>query len=417
MIHRIAERVRGGLFLLAASACFAQSLTQRGFLETGLAVYPETAIGDSGHLIGGALLDYEVSYKLSSSLSLSGGILARTDTHHEVDRALAFSWWDRERARQALAFQKLSLTYTKGPVTLELGKQFIRWGKADILNPTDRFAPRDYVDVVKNDFLAVTAARLTAGNQSNSVELVWVPRFTPSRIPLLGQRWVVLPALPLDLHPSALDGGAQIPGGQQFGARWNHIGQAAEFSFSFYEGYNHLPLVDPSLVSRHLELYLSLRRRYPNMRMAGSDVAIPFRLFTLKAETAYFTSPNKDADDYLIYVMQLERQKGEWLFVGGYAGQYVTEKRSLFDFAPDRGLTRAFLGRAGYTIDANRSVAFETAVRQDGGGIWAKLEYTHAFRENWRVTTGYTWIHGESDDFLGQYHRNSFASLAIRYSF
>jgi len=244
-----------------------------------------------------------------------------------------------------------------------------------------------------------------------------VPRFTPSRIPLIGQRWVVLPPLPLNAHLPVLDAKAQFPGGPQFGGRWNHIGRSAEFSVSFYQGYNHLPLVDPQLVSRHLQLYLQLRRLYPDMRMAGTDAAIPFRWFTVKTEAAYFTSSNKQADDYLIYVAQLERQKGEWLFVGGYAGQYVTEKRSVFDFAPDRGLTRAFLGRAGYTIDAGRSVALETAVRQNGKGVWVKLEYTQSFREHWRVTTGFTWIRGEPEDFLGQYHRNSFASLAIRYSF
>ena len=409
--------MRNGLFLIVATTCFAQSFSQRGFLETGLSVYPEAAVGDSGRAVAGAVFSYEASYRLSGPLLLRGGFEARTDTHREVERGFALSWWDRERARPALAVRTWSATYTKGLVNLELGKQFIRWGKADILNPTDRFAPRDYVDVVRNDFLAISAARLTVGNQSNSLDLVWAPRFTPSRTPLLGQRWVVLPPLPLPVRLPVLDGGAQIPGGPQFGARWNHIGRAVEFSLSYYEGYNHLPLIEPRLVSRRLEPYLSLKRLYPSMRMAGIDAAIPFRPFTVKAEAAYFNSPKKDADDYLMYVAQLERQEGEWLFVGGYAGEYVAEKRSLFDFAPDRGLTRAFLGRAGYTIDATRSVALETAVRQNGEGVWAKLEYTQAFREHWRLTAGFTWIRGAAGDFLGQYHRNSHASLAVRYSF
>ncbi|HKW96881.1 MAG TPA: hypothetical protein VJN43_04065 [Bryobacteraceae bacterium] len=406
-----------GQLLLLAPACFAQSFTQRGFLETDLLGYPQTAAGDSGRAVGGAILDYDASYKLSPSLIFSGGIEARTDTHHEVDREFGLSYWDRGAARPAFSIKSLNATYTKGLVTVELGKQFVRWGKADILNPTDRFAPQDYVDVVNSEFLGITAARFTIGDQSNTAEFVWAPRFTPSRIPLIGQRWIVIPALPFNAHPPVLDGGAQIPGGQQFGARWNHIGQVAEFSFSFYEGYNHLPLVDPTLLSRQLEVYLQLRRRYPSMRMEGTDAAIPLRWFTVKTEAAYFSAPNKDADDYAMYVVQLERQKGEWLFVGGYAGQYVTVKRTLFDFAPDRGLTRAFLGRASYNIDPNRTVVLETAMRQDGGGSWAKLEYTQAYREHWRFTTGFTWIRGEADDFLGQYHRNSFASLAIRYSF
>jgi hypothetical protein len=49
--------------------------------------------------------------------------------------------------------RRLSATAHKGPLTFEAGKQFIRWGKTDIVTPTDRFAPRDYLTVVDNDFL------------------------------------------------------------------------------------------------------------------------------------------------------------------------------------------------------------------------------------------------------------------------
>ena len=54
--------------------------------------------------------------------------------------------------------------------------------------------------------------------------------------------------------------------------------------------------------------------------------------------------------------VQLERQRGEWAFVGGYAGEVVTRERSLLSFAPDRGMSRSIVGRASYTLDANRSV-------------------------------------------------------------
>ena len=77
-------------------------------------------------------------------------------------------------------------------------------------------------------------------------------------------------------------------------------------------------------------------------------------------------------DEYVLYVLQLERQKGEWVFVGGYAGEAVTRSGSSRAFAPDRGLSRAFVARASYTLDPNRSVAFEGAVRQQGEGFYAK---------------------------------------------
>ncbi len=405
------KRVVGaGFWVLGLSAgAFAQSFTERGFLEADFVGYPQTVPNDSGQAIGEALFRYEAFYKLNSDWQFAGGIDARADTHEQVDRVWELSWDDRERRRPSFEVRQLNATYAKKKLTVVLGKQFIRWGKADILNPTDRFAPRDYLAVVDNDFLGITAARATYGGQSNTIDVVWAPLFTPSRVPLLDQRWSNLPQgiAVAELPPS-------FPGGSQFGARWNHIGGVAEYSLSFYDGDNNLPLFNfqepqPSIVD--------VERYYPQMRMYGGDAAIPLKGVTVKAEAAYFTSSTKTEDEYALYVVQVERQAGEWFFIGGYAGQVVTEHRSLFDFAPDRGLTSALLARAGYTIDTNRSVALEMAVRQNGQGEWAKIEYSQAFGAHWRATAAFTLIRGDESDFLGQYRHNSHAMLALRYSF
>lgn len=147
-------------------------------------------------------------------------------------------------------------------------------------------------------------------------------------------------------------------------------------------------------------------------------MVVPTPWFLIKSEAAYFASPQKGvADEYVLYVVQLERLAGEWVFVGGYAGEAVTSQVSAASFAPDRGLTRAFLMRAGYTLDARRSVSMEAAVRQNGDGVWVRGEYSHLLTSHWRATAGVTWIYGEASDFLGKYNRNSHASLTLRYSF
>jgi hypothetical protein len=116
-------------------------------------------------------------------------------------------------------------------------------------------------------------------------------------------------------------------------------------------------------------------------------------------------------------VIQLERQTGEWLLVGGYAGEAVTRSRGQLTFAPDRGMARSFIGRASYTIDQNRSAAVEAAVRQDGAGVYLKGEFSKATGQHWRTTVSGAIIRGEPDDFLGQYRRNSHAAMSLRYSF
>ena len=394
--------------VLSAVACAAQTYTQRGFLETRGTVYPQAAPNDRAHTMGESLFRYEGFYKPGTAFEFAGAIDLRLDTHHQVERDLKFSWSDREIQRPLAEIRRLSAMYHKGSITFEAGKQFVRWGKTDILTPTDRFAPRDFLEVVDNDFLPINAARLTYEKSSNTIDLVWSPRFTPSRIPLLNQRWAVLPELPPDL--SIRDGGARFPGGSQVGARWNHVG-TVEYAVSIYQGFNHQPSFEALPP-------LTIRRFYPKMLMAGGDFALPTPWLTVKGEVAQFNSNDDRVDDYFLYVLQLERQSGEWFFAGGYAGEAITERGTRpGGFAPDRGLTKTFLGRAGYTIDANRSIAFEAAARQNGDGTWAKLEYSHAVGQHWRLTGNLTVMQGKSGDFLGQYHKNSHAILIVRYSF
>ena len=53
-------------------------------------------------------------------------------------------WDDRSLLRPRFAVRRLAATVTAKGFTLDVGKQFIRWARADVLNPIDRFAPRDY---------------------------------------------------------------------------------------------------------------------------------------------------------------------------------------------------------------------------------------------------------------------------------
>ena len=137
-----------------------------------------------------------------------------------------------------------------------------------------------------------------------------------------------------------------------------------------------------------------------------------------KGRSSVVSSSSKLTDEYVIYVVQLERQFGELSLVGGYAGQVVTNSRNPFlFFSPDRGIAETFLGRASYTIDAKRSVALETAVRQNGQGAYVKVEYSQTFGQHWRATAGFILLRGDKQDFLGQYQQNSNVLVSLRYSF
>jgi hypothetical protein len=391
----------------------AQSITQRGFVDGSLFVYPQTAPNDDVRAVGDGLAREEIVFKPAVWMQFAGGLDVRANSHGLVDDSWQLDFSDRTRLRPRLSVRRLSATLHRGRFTLDAGKQFIRWGKTDIVTPTDRFAPRDFMTVVTTEFIAVTGVRGTVTAGSDTIEGVWVPRFTPSRLPLIDQRWTPIP--PSAAGIPIVEAAAPLPGGSQAGVRWSHLGSAFEFAASFFDGFNHLPTIVSDI--RRAPPQIALTRIYPAIRTYGLDAAMPTKWFTLKGEAAYFTTPEPDADEYVLYVLQVERQSGEWVFVGGYAGEAVTVRRALLTFAPDRGLSRSIVARASYTIDPNRSVAFETSVRQTGDGVYAKAEYSQARGQHWRATVGGVLIAGDESDFLGQYNRNSHATVSLRYSF
>jgi len=400
------------LLILAPAVAGAQTLSQRGFVEGAGTLFPQEASNDSTRAVVDLRARSELFYKPAPWVQFAAGLDLRANSHDQVEQGWRVAYSDRGVREPRLSVRRLSATLTGGGFTLDAGKQFIRWGKTDIVTPTDRFAPRDFMNVIDNEFLAITAIRGAAQAGDDTFEAVWSPHFTPSRIPLLGERWTVVPpaaaAIPL------VDAGGRLPSGSQAGVRWSHVGRAIEYSLSYFDGFNHLPAIQSEFVPTPPEI--AITRSYPSIRSYGGDLAAPTPWFTLKAEAAYVTG-NDSADDYVLYVLQLERQSGEWVFVGGYAGEVVTRSRTSLVFAPDRGLSRAFVGRASYTLDPNRSVAFEGAARQNGRGLYARAEYSQARGQHWRATIAAVAIGGHADDFLGQYSLNSHAALTLRYSF
>jgi len=389
-------------------------LTQRGSLEMRGVCFPQDASNDPVNIVADFIARDEVSLRPARWLLLSAGGEFRANSHDQVDDRWRVDFADRGVLRPRLAVTRAQATLSWRWLTVDAGKQFVRWGRTDVVTPADRFAPRDFLDVVESQFLAVTAGRavLQAG-EDDAIEIVWVPRFTPSRMPLLSQRWTVVP--PQAAGVPIVDITAALPDGSQSGIRWRHVGGAVDYAVSFFSGFNHLPDLDTHVSLQPLEIQIA--RRYPRIRSYEGDAAVPLRWITVKGEASYVTSPDATSDEYVLYVIELERQTGEWVFIGGYAGDAVTERRAQLPFAPDRGLARSIVGRVAYTIDPNRSFSVETAVRQTGDGVWTTMEYSEAYGAHLRATVRGTVIGGHSDDFLGQFRRNSHLALTLRYSF
>ena len=401
------------LLALGPANASAQGVSYNGFLEGRTYLFPQEAPNDPERVVGDGLFRNELTLRPASWFHIAAGLDLRLNSHDQVEDEWRLDFEDRGVQRPRAAVRRLAATMSARGFTLDVGKQFIRWGRADIIYPTDRFAPRDYLNVIDTDLLPVIAARASLQVGSATFEAIWSPQLTPSRLPLLEQRWAVIPPEAAGL--TLVDGGSSNVDGAQVGGRWRHTGSRLETALSYFQGENHHPDIEGRLDLPAAELQIV--RLHPSIRMFGGDIAIPGRWLTLKGEAAVVNSQDETTDDYVLYVIEIERQVGEWLLDVGYAGEHVREARVTRVFAPDRSMARSIIGRAAYTLDPRRLVIFEGAVRQDGDGFYGKLEYSQALNQYVRLTLTGVGLGGEPEDFLGQYRRNSHGSVTLRFSF
>ncbi|MBI4893530.1 MAG: hypothetical protein HY821_23110 [Acidobacteria bacterium] len=385
----------------------------RGFLENRTMFYPQEASNDKTQWVNEWLLRWETRVRLGERWRIFGGLDAQTDTHNQVERNWHLSWWDREIQRPAFNVRTLFAQYTRGPFRLELGKQVIRWGVGDVFSPTDRVSARDLLSPSGADNLGVWAVRAVADTGPHSLELLYLPRFTPSRVPLVGQRWVVLPD---SLKQYRLRfRGVEYPGGPQFGVRYHGIRRGIEYSGAYFEGFQNLP----SLISRvlYLQKVWEYKAAYPRIRVAGGDVSAAWRGMVWKAEGAYSWTPTQITDDFISFVVQVERVREKWQMVAGYTGLHKTVDRITPYVAIDQAFTKAFAGRFGWAPKPNNNFTAEYWLQRNCRAFIGRFLYSREIAPSLRFTGGYIWITGAKDETVGRYSINSYATLQLRYSF
>src|SRR5262252_2191340 len=143
------------LSVCLAPAAAAQIVSQRGFVEGSDTVFAHLVPNDQARQVVDALWREEIFVKPKPWLQFAGGLDFRANTHSQIDTRWRLDLDDRTILRPAAAMRRLAATVSTKYVTVDVGKQFIRWGNADILNPTDRFAPRDYLNVIDTDLIPV----------------------------------------------------------------------------------------------------------------------------------------------------------------------------------------------------------------------------------------------------------------------
>jgi len=118
-----------GIALVASLVCSgatpaaAQALSQRGFAESRVTLFPQEAPPDEELAVLDLMAREEVFVKPAAWLQFAGGLDLRQNTHDQVDNSWHVDFTDRGTMRPAISVRRVSATIARGPFTVDLGKE------------------------------------------------------------------------------------------------------------------------------------------------------------------------------------------------------------------------------------------------------------------------------------------------------
>jgi hypothetical protein len=206
-----------------------------------------------------------------------------------------------------------------GPFDVTIGKQLISWGTADGINPINNINPTDYTDMLdtEDERIGVYALRLQWFLNMADIDLIYVPVASFGVLPATNSRW--FPSTEMMGLPAALGSGIPILlrsnapestlNSGEFGIRYRKRFSGADFGFSYYNGYDHLPELTPDMSQFDPNApQLVLLENYRRQQVVGSEwvVLLPLGI-AFRGESALFIPNNNTNDRYLQTVTGIDK--------------------------------------------------------------------------------------------------------------
>lgn len=270
--------------------------------------------GDSRHQDPAGILrleaDGEPRRDLRFHLALTGLVGGTPEDAHigVFDLSHAF-----QNLAPSLEIEEAYTEWERGPFTVRAGKQKFAWGVLDGVQLNDWLNPEKWYDPILTDEqdrkIGVPALTVSyfapplGGISDLRWTIAWVPVHVPFRFPLNRERWFPPLAEPpatyrsQGLIPLALaveNGGSTPPRGfteGDVGLRLAGRTHGVDWAFSYYEGFDPLPLLDVTsrgaLIDGASVLEIVETPAFARIRTGGVDAAWTLGGFAVRAEVSY----------------------------------------------------------------------------------------------------------------------------------
>lgn len=380
---------------------------------------------------------------------------ARGDTAKFAD-GIHFQVPETDLNRSYLNLTEALLRFKYRNFDLTFGKQFYTWGTADIVNPTDYINPYDFLDVPQRYKMAVFSVSSNFVYGPFVYTAIIVPWFTPSRQPLLGSRWAVIPEdLTLVQDPQSLEIGQivdrlreaiasgtpisivrerQLPAldSVQFATRLRTTVAGWDLAVSYYDGFEHSPVLEEKVIVRRGKLFPGLRTLTPvftRIRSAGFSFSTTYGQFEFHGEGVFQFVVSRGRNDlfkWIIGATYIDEVPIPWIDTIEATFEYAREtvlRRVDSRFSPSfgffsAGFRNALAGalRLSFSVDTRFRLA--ATVNLDGpASFFLQPSVSHRISDNVQLLTGFDVMSGSRDTFWGRWRDNDRWFMSLEYFF
>ena len=324
---------------------------------------------------------------------------------------------------------------------LRIGKQQIIWGKADGMFITDIVSPKDLGEFLLRDFdeirTGITSLKANYYLGDNTVEMVWIPTFTPTIMPDETSIWSRIPEFPL---PITIDESQkEIPGRLENSEGFiKFSGMSSLLDYEIMAG--SMWDDDPNLhVSPIIEqgnpqpLGLTLTPKHHQLTLVGGSFSSELGGLILRGEGAYYMGKQFSAlnpDQLNLPTSLLEKDYAHYLIgtdfsIGTtrFSTQFI--QRAILDY--DDLIVQDELDNT-MTFLANRTFLQETLTLQLFGYFGLNNEdalirpsVTYDLADGFEILAGANiFVKNEDSENTGQfgyYDNNDMVYVKVKYSF
>lgn len=316
---------------------------------------------------------------------------------------------------------------------LRIGKQQIVWGKADGVFITDIVSPKNLSEFLLPDFeeirIGVTSLKLDLYTGNNTLEVVWLPIFTPTILPANNSIWHVTPTFPMipTFDYSKMNIAGKL-GNSEIFAKYSIMTPAADFELMGGYAYNDDPTphitkqINPAT---HTLSGITVTPEYHRVSIGGGSFSTALLGAVLRGEGAYYSGKYFQTEDITIpdgvvsrnsinYLIGLDYSLFDIKISAQFIQQIILDYTSGITSDQYENMATALLMKTFFRETLKAELFGYFGLNDKDSLIRPKISY--AFADGFNLVLGANIFNGDKGMF-GQYNKNDMVYTKIKYSF